>query len=92
MKQKKVQDWGAWIGLYRKPDNASYWIDDTPLTGQYAAWADGEPNNDYEKCVHTYTGKLTNSNQVGKWNDRVCNLPQSYMASAPVVLCQRKYI
>ena len=77
MKQQQVQNLGAWIGLYRSPDNASefYWIDDTPLlTGQYSAWAKDEPNNLYEKCVHTMNN-LTD--QVGKWNDRVCDLPQS---------------
>ena len=60
-KQQTVQNFGAWIGLYRKVDNMFYWIDDTPLAGQYSAWDSGEPNNDQnrgENCVHTYTRPL----------------------------------
>ena len=89
MKQKKVVDRGAWIGLFRKSDNAFYWIDNTPLTGQYSAWADGEPNSLDEKCVHQYTV----SDKRGKWNDINCTLSQDYDLRAPVVLCQTgKYI
>ena len=89
MRQQKVQTWGAWIGLERRSDNAFYWIDDTPLTGQYSAWADGEPSHLYEKCVHTFTKK----SRPGKWNDNVCDLSQSDMWKAPVVLCKTvKYI
>ena len=89
IKHQKVQDYyGAWIGLYRKPDNAFYWIDDTPLTGQYSAWADGQPSQPSEKCVHTYT----DLSKLGKWNDNQCNLLQSKWI-APIVLCQTgKYI
>ena len=88
-KQKTVQDFGAWIGLYRKVDNMFYWIDDTPLAGQYSAWDSGEPNNDQnrgENCVHTYTRPLE---KRGKWNDNKCNLDNAELYLSPVVLCQR---
>ena len=88
IKQQKVQELGAWIGLERRSDNVFYWIDDTPLTGRYAAWANNEPNQDFEKCVQTFTDLP----RGGKWNDNVCDLSQSNMSRAPVVLCQRKYI
>ena len=90
MKQKIVQDRGAWIGLYRKADNRFYWIDGTPLAGHYSAWAKGEPNN-YQKttenCVHTYTRPLA---RLGKWNDNICNFDEADKYLAPVLLCQRK--
>ena len=90
MKQQTVQEWGAWIGLYRKADNLFYWIDGTPLAGQYSAWARGEPNNyknNTENCVHTYTRPLA---QLGKWNDNICNVDEANKYLAPVVLCQKK--
>ena len=93
MKQQTVQEMGAWIGLYRKADNKFYWIDDTPLAGQYSAWMSGEPNNAKldENCVHTYNHM---KNKVpGKWNDEECNFSKaSHYRSAPVVLCQKKFI
>ena len=49
-----MQHFGVWIGLYRKPDNEFYWIDDTPVTGQFSAWAKGEPNSGQEKCANIY--------------------------------------
>ncbi|XP_078380212.1 C-type lectin domain family 4 member E-like isoform X2 [Oculina patagonica] len=87
-KQQTVQFWGAWIGLYRKADTKFYWIDDTPLEGQYSAWASGEPNKAEEKCVQIYAGSYS----PGKWNDNCCNLSESKLTKAPVVLCQKKYI
>ena len=59
-----------------------YWIDDTPLAGQYSAWASGEPNSNNEKCGHIYKAS-------GKWNDIPCNLDKGHKHSAPVVLCQK---
>ena len=54
---------GAWIGLQQKSDSLFYWVDGTPLQGQYHNWADGEPNNakGNEDTVVMYSG--------GKWND-----------------------
>ena len=77
-----------------------YWIDDTPLAGQYSAWADGEPSNDTygKECVHMYTlppwQKDMYRAREGKWNDLKCNLPgQAYkLILPPAVLCQKKYI
>ena len=39
MKQKQVTFWGAWLGLHRNPSAGDqfYWIDDTPLAGQFSA-------------------------------------------------------
>ena len=84
MQKQTGQALGAWIGLHRKADNRFYWIDDTPLAGQYSAWARGQPDLLYEKCVHMYNvlGKL------GKWNDLAC----SVNSPAPVVLCQKKHL
>ena len=78
---------GAWLGLYRKPSAAFYWIDDTPLAGQFSAWASGEPNDRREKCANMYAI----GEQPGKWNDILCNLSDLYKSIAPVVLCQ-KYV
>ncbi|KAL9965921.1 hypothetical protein ACROYT_G029788 [Oculina patagonica] len=89
MKQQTVQNWGAWIGLYRKADTKFYWIDDTPLEGRYDAWASGEPNQLNEKCVHTWH---SDGFGIGKWNDNVCDLSEAKRWKAPVILCQKKYI
>ena len=89
MRQQRVQNLGTWIGLYRKADKMFYWIDDTPLAGQYSAWASGEPNNDQntENCVHTYTHLKA---LRGKWNDSKCNWDKANQDVATVVLCQKK--
>ena len=85
-KQQTVTDKGVWLGLYRKADTKFYWIDDTPLEGQFSAWASGEPNNqnNNEECTHLY-GK---GPKEGEWNDELCSLDEND-ASAPVVLCQK---
>lgn len=82
-KQKTVTNWGAWLGLYRKADSKFYWIDDTPLEGQYSAWASGEPNSNDEKCAHAF------GSTPGKWNDISCSIDANYLNYAPVVLCQK---
>ena len=85
--QQTVTDGGAWLGLCRKDDNKFYWIDDTPLEGQYSAWASDEPSSNDEKCVQMY-GK---GPREGKWNDEPCSLSEKdlHFNSAPVVLCQK---
>ena len=87
-KQQTVTLSGAWLGLYRKPPvgDAFYWIDDTPLAGHFSAWANGEPNNLNEKCVHM----IAASNKEGKWNDRPCIFRAD--GNAPVVLCQKRFV
>ena len=79
-----VQSLGAWIGLYREADNVFYWIDGTPVTGRYSAWANGEPSHVQEKGVHLYVCYAP-----GKWNDMQCSLSGAYHSKAPVVLCQK---
>ncbi len=88
MKQQTVQDWGAWIGLYRKADTNFYWIDDTPLEGRYSAWASGQPSYLHENCVHTLSGW----GRDGQWNDNSCDLSEAKRWRAPVILCQKKSI
>ena len=90
MNQQTDQDWVAWLGLYRKANNAFYWIDDIPLTDQYAAWASGEPNYFYvnEKCVHIYNVL----EKLGELNDLRCNLDEAQKNVAPVTLCQENHI
>ena len=85
-KQRTVTVWGVWLGLYRKADNKFYWVDDTPLAGQYSAWARGEPSNISDKCGHMY-GK---GSKQGTWNDIFCNVRQSYLKYTPVIICQKK--
>jgi len=82
MKNETVPDWGVWLGLNRKADNMFYWIDDTPLAGQYSAWASGEPSYNSEKCVHMFR-------VLGQWNDIRCNLGGP---NAPAILCQKNLI
>ena len=85
-KQQRIQDLGAWIGLYRKADNMFYWIDDTPLAGQYSTWANGKPDSQDEKCANIF---MTGSRRkYGKWNDLTCNLPEASKSKSPVVLCK----
>ena len=84
--QPTVQEWGAWLGLYRKPPNEEfYWIDDTPLAGHFSAWSSGEPNNNAEKCVHIYP----RYGHQGNWNDNKCDLANGQRFRAPLVLCQK---
>ena len=87
-KQKTVTSMGVWLGFIRKADNKFYWIDDTPLAGQYSPWGSGEPNNFHpgEKCSNVFG---TGSKQ-GKWNDLPCDMKESQLKIAPSVLCQRK--
>ena len=85
MKKETVSVWGVWLGLYRKADDMFYWIDDTPLAGQYSAWARGEPNSNDEKCVHMFSV----SGNLRTWGDISCNLGGP---NAPVILCQKKCI
>ena len=88
MQKQTGQDWGAWIGLRRKDDNRFYWIDDTLLAGQYSAWARGQPDLLYEKCVHMYNVL----DKLGKWNNLRCSLNKAKKLIAPVVLCQKKHL
>ena len=87
-KKKTVQNWGAWLGLYRKADDMFYWVDDTPLEGQYSAWASKEPNDKAERCVHILL--RGSAGKYGKWNDNKCNLSEKDKSKSPVVLCQNK--
>ena len=89
-KQKTVTFYGAWLGLYRDSSagDAFYWIDGTPLAGQFSAWASGEPNHVQKKCVHMYAA----SDNIGKWNDKECSLSNAEKSKAPVVLCQKRFM
>ena len=63
-------------------------FDDTPLVDQYSAWASGEPDYNFVKCVHMYS----ELDKLGKWNNIRCNLEKENNFTAPVVLCQERYI
>ena len=63
-----------------------YWVDGTPLAGQFSTWASREPNLVQEKCVHMYA----TSSRIGKWNDKECILSGAKKGEAPVVLCQKR--
>ncbi|XP_044185198.1 lactose-binding lectin l-2-like [Acropora millepora] len=77
---------GAWLGLHRKADDKFYWTDGTLLAG-YNKWAPGEPNKpSTERCGHLY-GKSHSRRQ--HWNDNSCTFTDSYIAQAPVILCQK---
>ena len=69
----------AWIGLKRNAsDSKFYWVDGTPLKGNYESWRSGEPNNNNgnENCAVVRSG-----NEV--WNDIPCE------ASRRATLCQK---
>ena len=85
-KQKMFTEWGAWLGSFRKADKKFYWIDDTPLSRGYTAWARGEPGNVNEKCGHMFGAER----RAGKWNDIRCEVNPSHQKRAPVILCQKK--
>ena len=86
--KKTVQIEGAWLGLKRNTSagNEFYWIDGTPVAGQYSAWASNEPNNVKEECVRMYAA----SYKPGEWNDMECVFNVSRKSTAPVVLCQQQ--
>ena len=65
-----------------------YWVDDTPLAGHYSAWARGEPDHNFVKCVHIYN----ESDKFGEWNNIRCILDDAEENAAPAVSCQKKNI
>ena len=69
----------AWIGLRREFNTTFYWLDGTPLEGNYQRWGDDEPNDagGVEDCVEMSTDN-------GTWNDLVCS-------SGLVALCQKPF-
>ena len=71
----------AWIGLRRNTsDSKFYWVDGTPIEGNYDSWGSGEPNNydNNENCTHVVVHP---SHPV--WNDIACE--KSWAAT----LCQK---
>ena len=87
-KQKTITTWGVWLGLNRKSDNKFYWIDGTPLKGNYSPWGSGEPNNMYnnEYCSNMFGTR----SRAGKWNDLWCTLKENQLKYSPSILCQKK--
>ena len=69
--KKTVQIGGAWIGLYGKADNGFYWVDDTPVTGQFSAWRNGEPDEVQDGNVPTYMPSGTHQ-EIGMTRNAVC--------------------
>ena len=94
-KQITSTEMGVWLGFTRKSDNKFYWIDDTPLMGNYSAWGGGEPNNlgNNEDCGNMFgIGNITPSDKHGKWNDLACSITGKvdYQNYPPSILCQKK--
>lgn len=85
MSHSNVRNGGAWIGLNRIKDNEFYWMDDTPLAGQFTAWAQGEPNCLSEKCAFIFT----KGDRQNQWHDSPCIFHGATGFSVPVVLCQK---
>ena len=85
--QETVIKGKAWIGLKRNTDDSKwYWIDGTPLEGNYQNWQAGEPNNHsgHEDCGHFFESK-------GRWNDHKCEMTEGFVEvdQGPVILCER---
>ena len=86
-KQTTTTHYGAWLGLKRNADSKFYWVDGSPLQGQYSAWNTGEPNDLNEKCVHMWG---STGHKPGKWNDVFCYLTLHIHGNRPpAVLCQK---
>ena len=90
-KQATELTWaGAWIGIQRnQADDKLYWIDGTPVSGGYTAWAPESPNNNggREDCGHIFgnTGRGYEDYRR-KWNDVPCALKGSWFR---VILCEK---
>ena len=85
--QETVTDGKAWIGLEKNADDSKwYWIDGTPLEGNYENWDAGEPNNALgdENCGHFYKSQ-------GGWNDHLCEMKGEWLKpdQVPVILCEK---
>ena len=86
MEQETVTEGKAWIGLKKNTDDSKwYWVDGTPLEGQYINWGPGEPNNagGHEDCGHFF-------NLPGKWNDAPCEFVGGWAPKAPTILCEKQ--
>ena len=71
----------AWIGLRRNvADSRFYWVDSSPIEGNYDSWRDGEPDNHggNENCA-----LIVVDSSHGVWNDIPCE------ASWAGTLCQK---
>lgn len=64
----------AWLGLQRRQSYSEfYWIDGTPLAGNYDSWKNGEPSNNYEEdCA--YISADGSTGDAGGWNDIPCEI------------------
>ena len=84
-KHNIVKRTGAWFGLRRiVADSKFYWIDGTPVEGNYQAWGRGQPDNSgWEDCGH-----MRGSNILGEWNDLGCSLRGWASNSYPNIICE----
>ena len=85
MEKETVTETKAWIGLKRSTDDSKwYWVDGTPLEGQYVNWGEGEPNNlmGNENCAHFF-------GHPGKWNDAPCEMTGGWAPKSPTILCEK---
>ena len=84
MDQETLTEGKSWIGLKKNTDDQKwYWVDGTPLEGQYVNWGAGEPNNarGNENCVHF--------DQPRKWNDNPCEFTGSLTSRKPIIVCEK---
>jgi len=89
-KQDYITMFGAWIGLEKNHDDSLfYWIDGTPLAGQYQNWAKNEPNNNggNEYCASYIFSYKSHPVEDVQWNDLDCAYPGGY--GKPVTVCQK---
>ena len=85
MEQENVPEGIAWIGLRKNTEDSKwYWVDGTPLKGNFESWGEGEPNNlgGNENCGHFFR-------EPTKWNDAKCELPEDWAEKAPIILCEK---
>ena len=78
--KRQGTEW-AWIGLRRNTsDSKFYWLDGTPIEGNYDSWRSREPNNheNNENCA-----LIVVESGHGVWNDIPCE--ESWAAT----LCQK---
>ena len=71
----------AWIGLKRNAsDSKFYWVDGTPIEGNYNSWGSGQPNNwnGKQNCAF-----IVLQSGHGVWNDKAC------AKSKAATLCQK---
>lgn len=68
--------------------NKFYWVDGTPLSGQYSKWGSGEPTNTNEDCGLFWGPRGPHPNS---WDNAYCDFSVRVQQGKPVplALCQK---